>query len=347
MNGMTFRSIIVATTVTAAAGFATCAQAASGDTLAAVQARGELHCTSGDGNHPGFFEIDDKGQWHGIDIDYCKAVTVAIFGTPEKVKLIPISWAQRFPSLQSGDLDLVIKATGWTMGRDTELGVQFSLPYFYGGAQFLVKKELNAESVKDLQGGTICATSGTSTERLLADYIKANNYDIKVVSFEKNIEAANAFFADRCDSIAEYGPVLSARRASAADPDLYQILPDILSMEPQAAAMRHGDDAWVDLVNWVFFVGRIAEENGITSGNIDEQKANPKNPTVAKLLGVTPGIGKRLGLSDDWAYNVIKTVGNAEEIYERNLGEGSPYKLPRGVNAPWQKGGAIVPPTLD
>lgn len=330
-----------------AAIFPMAAYAAAGDTLKTVQARGELNCTSGDGNFQGFFEIDDKGKWHGIDIDYCRAVGIAIFGSDEKVKLVPISWAQRFPSLQSGDLDLVIKATGWTMSRDTELGVQFSTPYFLGATQFMVHKELNAGSVKDLDGGTICTAGGTSTERLIADYIKANGYDIKLVSFEKNTEASAAYFANRCDSFAEWGPVLASRRVSAPNPDEHVILPDVLAMEPEAVAMRQGDDAWVDLVNWVIAVGRIAEENGITSKNIDEQKANPKSATVAKLLGVTPGIGNRFGLSDDWAYNVIKVIGNAEEIYDRNVGKDSPYKLERGMNAPWQKGGVFVPPILD
>lgn len=323
------------------------AQAAAGDTLKAVQARGELNCTAGDSNFQGFFEINDKGEWHGIDIDYCRSVAVAIFGSEDKLKLTPISWAQRFPALQSGDVDLVIKATGWTMSRDTEIGVQYSMPYFLGATQFMVPADLGAASVQDLDGGTICTASGTSTERLIADYLKATGLDIKLVSFEKNTEASAAYFAERCDSFAEWGPVLAARRASAPSPEEHVILPDILSMEPQSVAMRQGDDAWVDLVNWVIAVGRIAEENGITSENVDAERANPKNTTVGKLLGVTPGIGARLGLSDDWAYNVIKSVGNAEEIYERNVGMGSPYKLERRMNGPWQKGGVFYPPILD
>lgn len=323
------------------------ALAAQGDTLKAVQQRGVLNCTSGDGNYEGFFELDAQGKWHGIDIDYCRAVATAVFGSDDKLKLIPISWAQRFPSLQSGDLDLVIKATGWTMSRDTELGVQFSMPYFVGATGFIAHKELNAKSLADMIGGTICVAGGTSTEKLISDYLKRNKYDIKLVTFEKNAEATAAYFANRCDSYAEWAPVLAASRAASANPDDHVLLSDTLALEPESVAMRKGDDAWVTLVNWVIAVEMIAEENGVTSANVDEMKKNPPNTTVGKLLGVTPGIGKRLGLKDDWAYNVIKTLGNAEEIYNRNIGSATRYKLPRGLNAPWQKGGVFYPPILD
>lgn len=323
------------------------AYAAQGDTLKTVQQRGALNCTSGDGNYEGFFEVDAQGKWSGIDIDYCRAVTTAIFGSDDKVKLIPISWAQRFPSLQSGDIDLVIKTTGWTMSRDTELGVQFSMPYFVGATSFIAHKELDAKVLADLDGGSVCIAGGTSTAKLISDYIKQKNYNIEVINFEKNVDAAAAYYANRCDSHADFAPALAASRAAAANPDDHVLLSDSLALEPEVVAMRQGDDAWVDLVNWVIAAGMIAEENGITSANVDEMKKSPPNTVVEKLLGVTPGIGSRLGLKDDWAYNVIKTVGNAEEIYERNIGEGSRYKLPRGVNAPWQKGGIFYPPILD
>ncbi|UCI34644.1 transporter substrate-binding domain-containing protein [Mesorhizobium sp. B4-1-4] len=335
----------------AAAAFASAigssAHAAQGDTLKAVQQRGALNCTSGDGNFEGFFEVDAQGKWHGVDIDYCRAVATAIFGSDDKLKLIPISWAQRFPSLQSGDLDLVIKATGWTMSRDTELGIQFSMPYFVGATSFMAHKDLNVKSLAEMSGGTICVAGGTSTEKLISDYLKQNKLDIKLITYEKNDEATAAYYANRCDSYAEWAPVLAASRAAAANPDDHVILTDTLALEPESAAMRQGDDAWVDLVNWVIAVGLIAEENGVNSKNVDEMKANPPNTTVGKLLGVTPGIGKRVGLADDWAYKVIKTVGNAGEIYDRNIGKDSRYKLPRGLNAPWQKGGVLYPPILD
>ena len=323
------------------------ASAAQGDTLKAVQQRGALNCTSGDGTFEGFFEVDAEGKWHGVDIDYCRAVATAIFGDDSKLKLIPISWAQRFPALQSGDLDLVIKATGWTMSRDTELGVQFSNPYFVGATAFMAHKELAAKSLADMAGGTLCVAGGTSTEKLISDYLAQKKLDLQLIPFEKNAEAKAAYFANRCDAYSEWAPVLAASRAATANPDDHVILTDTLALEPESAAVRQGDEAWLDIVNWTIAATQIAEENGVTSANADEMKANPPNTTVGKLLGATPGIGKRLGLSDDWAYNVIKTVGNAEEIYNRNIGTESRYKLERGINGPWQKGGVFYPPILD
>lgn len=323
------------------------AMAAPGDTLKAVQARGALNCTSSDGNFEGFAEVDAQGNWHGLDIDYCRAVATAIFGSDDKLKLIPISWAQRFPSLQSGEIDLVIKASGWLFSRDTELGLQFSMPYFIGVTTFMAHKDLAAKSLADLAGGTVCVAGGTSTEKLVSDYIKEKKYEIKVVTFEKNTEATAAYFANRCDAYAEWGPIVAATRATSADPDNHDILSDALSLEGEAIVMRQGDDNWVDIANWVISAQRIAEENGVTSKNIDEMKASPPNTVVGKLLGVTPGIGTRLGLKDDWAYNVIKKLGNSEEMYNRNFGTESRYKLPRALNSLWNKGGVFYAPVLD
>lgn len=323
------------------------AVAGPGDTLKAVVARGALNCTSSDGNFEGFAEVDAQGKWHGLDIDYCRAVATAIFGSDEQLKLIPTSWAQRFPALQSGDLDVVIKASGWLMSRDTELGLQFSMPYFVGVTTFMAHKDLNAEKLSDLDGGTVCLAGGTSTEKLISDYVKQNDYDIKLVTFEKNTEATAAYFANRCDAYAEWGPIVAATRAASSDPESHVILSDAISLEPEAIVVRQGDDSWVDLVNWVIAIQRITEEQGVTSVNIDEMKGNPPNATVGKLLGATPGIGTRLGLKDDWAYNVIKKLGNAEEMYDRNFGKDSRYKLPRAMNASWQKGGVFFSPVLD
>lgn len=330
-----------------ASGAPSISHAAQGDTLKAVLARGNLNCTSSDGNFEGFAEVDAQGNWHGLDIDYCRAVATAIFGNDDKLKLIPISWAQRFPSLQSGEIDMVIKSSGWLFSRDTELGLQFSMPYFIGVTTFLAHKDLNAKELADLSGGTVCVAGGTSTEKLISDYIAEKKYDIKVVTFEKNTEASAAYFAKRCDSYAEWGPIVAATRSTSADPENHDILSDNLSLEGEAIVMRQGDDNWVDIANWVISVQRIAEENGVTSKNVDEMKATPPNTVVGKLLGVTPGIGERLGLKDDWAYNVIKKLGNSEEMYNRNFGTESRYKLPRALNSLWNKGGVFYAPVLD
>jgi len=321
--------------------------AANGDTLKAVQERGSLLCSGHNGSFPPFVQVTDDNKWSGYDIDYCRAMAVAVLGSDDKLKVVPISWAQRFPSLQSGDIDIIIKATGWTMGRDTELGIQFSRPYFVGATNIMMPKELGSTAPETLAGGSLCANAGTSTERLAANFFKSRNIDIEMITFEKSEETRAAYFAGRCDSLVGWGPNLAVTRNSAENPDDHVMMDVALALEPESAAMRQGDDNWVDIANWMFAATWIAEEKGITSANVDEHKANPGDDTVAKLLGVSPGIGTRLGLSDDWAYNVIKQVGNSAEIFDRNIGAGSVYKLDRGLNSLWSDGGVIVPMILD
>ncbi|MBT6274380.1 MAG: amino acid ABC transporter substrate-binding protein [Chromatiales bacterium] len=343
----TIAKVLVAGTLLAGIGLAGSAYAATGDTLKAVKARGTLLCTGHNGTYLGFAEVDDKGEWKGFDIELCKALATTIFGSPDKLKIIPISWAQRFPSIQSGDIDVIIKVTGWTMGRDTELGLQFSRPYFLGPTQLMAHKEIGAKSAKDLDGATVCASAGTSTERIAADYLSNLGIKFEMVTFEKTEEMRSAYFAGRCDAFAGWGPNLAITRTKGPDPDKHMILPDVMAVEPESAAMRQGDDNWVDVLNWMFTALLIAEQYGITSANVDQHKAKPGNPTVERLLGATPGIGDRLGLSNDWAYNLIKHVGNYKEIYDRTLGMGSAYKLPRGPNALITNGGVMYPLVLD
>ena len=323
------------------------AHAANGDTLNAVKERGNLLCSGHNGSFPPFVQVTDDNKWSGYDIDYCRALSVAVFGSDENLKVVPISWAQRFPSLQSGDIDVIIKATGWTMGRDTELGIQFSVPYFVGATNVMMPKELGSTAPETLSGGSLCANAGTSTERLAANFFKSRNIDIEMITFEKSEETREAYFAGRCDSMVGWGPNLAVTRNSADNPDDHVMMDVALALEPESAAMRQGDDNWVDIVNWMFAATWIAESKGINSANVDEHKANPADDTISKLLGASPGIGERLGLSDDWAYNVIKQIGNSAEIFDRNIGEGSVYKLDRGLNALWNNGGVIVPMILD
>ncbi len=329
------------------AALAGAALAAGGDTLKAVKERGTLLCTGHNGTYLGFAEVDDEGAWKGFDIELCKSLATAVLGSPDKLQIIPVSWAQRFPALQSGDIDVIIKVTGWTMGRDTELGLQFSRPYFLGPTQLMAHKEIGAESAKDLDGATLCASAGTSTERIAVDYLTNLGVEFESVTFEKTEEMRSAYFAGRCDAFAGWGPNLAITRFKADDASAHVILPDVMAVEPESAAMRQGDDNWVDVLNWLFSALLIAEQYDITSANVDEHKANPGNPTVERLLGVTPGIGDRLGLSNDWAYNVIKHVGNYKEIYDRTLGVDSAYKLERGANALITDGGVMYPLVLD
>lgn len=323
------------------------AAAASGDTVAAIKERGSLLCTGHNGSYLGFAEVDDKGQWTGFDIEFCKALATAILGSPDKLKIIPVSWAQRFPALQSGDIDVIIKVTGWTMSRDTELGLQFSRPYFIGPTNILTRAELGARSAEDLEGGVFCINAGTSIERIVADYMGAKGIQYESLTFEKGEELRAALYAGRCDALAGFGPFLAATRFNAPNPDDFVILDEVLALEPEAIAARQGDDNFVDVVNWMVHALLMAEINGITRDNVDEVRANPPSASVGKLLGATPGMGERLGLPDDWAYKVIKAVGNYGEIYDRTVGDGSPYKLPRGKNNLWTKGGLLYPLVLD
>ena len=343
----TRKMVAVATIVGCAVTVPTVTAAAS-PTLATIQERGTLLCTGHNGSYFGFVEVNDKNEWKGLDIDLCRALGVAVLGDSSKVQIVPLSWAQRFPSLQSGDVDVVIKATGWTMGRDTELGLQFSMPYFFGGAQLMARTELGITDAEGLDGGTVCVAAGTTIERIVADHLKVIDIEHTMVSFEKTSEVIAAYQSGRCDAYAAWGPNLAVVRATQiGDPDEHMILDDKLSSEPISAAMRQGDDEWVDIVNWLLAALIKAEELGVTSANVDEMAANPPNPTVARLLGVDPGMGERLGLRDSWARDVITEFGNFGEIYERNLGSGSPYKLDRGLNNLWSHGGVLYSPILD
>ncbi len=323
------------------------AQAEGQGLLDTIIERGSLNCTGHNGSYLGFAEVDANGAWQGFDIEFCKALATAILGTPDKANIVPISWAQRFPAIQSGDIDVIIKVTGWTMTRDTELGLQYSRPYFIGPFYVMSKTELEAKSVKDLEGGVFCVNAGTTIERVLTDYMETNGISYEPLSFEKGEELRAAFYAGRCDAIAGFGPFLSATRVNAPNPDDFEILGDVLKLEPEGIVVRQGEDDLLDVVNWMVSALLMAEENGITQANVDEMKANPPSASIGRLLGATPGVGSRLGLQDDWAYNVIKTVGNYGEIYSRTIGEGSRYKLPRGLNNLWSNGGLLYPLVLD
>lgn len=323
------------------------ALADNGDTLKTVQARGTLNCPGDIGSYLGFAEVDDKGVWKGIDIELCRAMTAAIFGDPSKANIIPIDWAQRWPSLQSGDIDIVIKASGGTLSRDGELGLQFSNSYYLGTTKVMAHAELGLTSLKDAAGGSVCVPASTSTERQVSSYLAANGIEMEIVAIEKNEEVEAAYFSGRCDTFAAWGPVLAIAASQSDNPDGHTLLPDVLALEPEVMITRQGDDNWVDIANWTLSALLFAEQEGITSANIDEVKANPPTAEIGKFLGATPGVGTGLGLSDDWAYNVIKQVGNYSEIFERSLGQGSPYKMPREMTALWKDGGVLFPLVFD
>lgn len=316
-------------------------------TLDTIKERDSLLCTGHNGSYLGFAEVDAEGKWQGFDIEMCRALATAILGSPDKLQIIPVSWAQRFPAIQSGDIDVIIKVTGWTMSRDTELGLQYSRPYFIGPFYVMSRTELGASSIADLEGGVFCVNAGTTVERVLADYMETNQVDYQPLAFEKGEELRAALYAGRCDAIAGFGPFLSSTRVNAPNPDDFTIIGDVIRLEPEGIVVRQGEDDFLDVINWMVSALLSAEEHGVTQANVDAMRANPPNPTVERLLGATPGVGERLGLSDDWAYNVIKTLGNYGEIYDRTVGDGSRYKLPRGLNHLWHNGGLLYPLILD
>jgi general L-amino acid transport system substrate-binding protein len=312
--------------------------AQAGATLDAVKAKGFVQCGVNTGL-PGFGNPDSSGNWAGLDVDYCRAVAVALFNDPTKVKFTPLSAQQRFPAIQSGEVDLLSRNTTVTLTRDTSVGLNFAPVTYYDGQGFMVHKKLGVKSAKELNGATVCVQSGTTTELNLADFFRSSNMNYNPVVIESNDEVNAAFFAGRCDVLTTDASGLAGTRAGVAPvPDDYIILPEIISKEPLAPAVRHGDDQWFDIVKWTVNATIEAEEKGINSKNIDEF-VNSKNPEIQRLLGSSPGMGKALGLDEKWAYNVIKKMGNYGEIFERNVGTKTPLKLERGLNALWTNGG--------
>jgi len=310
-------------------------------TLDEVRARGVLIAGVNTGV-AGFSMPDEKGVWKGLDVDTAKAIAAAIFGDANKVKFVALTSVQRFPAIQSKEVDVLVRNTTMTLTRETVNGLTFAHVNYYDGQAFMVPKKLNLKSAKQLKGATVCVLPGTTTEMNAADYFRKNRMDWKPVIIESNTELNKAFFAGRCDAMTNDASSLAAYRSVAPNPDDYLILPDIISKEPLAPAVRHGDDQWYDIVNWTVNALLEAEELGITSKNVDEMlKSN--DPQVLRFLGVTPGLGKGLGLDEKWAYNIVKQVGNYGEIFDRNVGPKTPLKLERGLNELWTKGGLMYP----
>jgi len=320
--------------------FALTTSALAGPTLDKIKQAGGFSCGVPTGI-PGYAQPDDKGVYSGFDVDVCKALSAAIFGDPGKVKYVPLTAQQRFTALQSGEVDILSNNTTWTLTRDTDLGLNFGPVVFYDGQGFLVPKKLNVKSAKELNGATICVQPGTTTELNLADYFRANKMEYKPVVIEKIDEVYAAFFAGRCDVMTGDSTALAAQRIGrASNPDDYMILPERISKEPLAPVVRHGDDQWHDIVDWVVYALIQGEESGITTANVDDMLKSD-DPGIKRMLGATPGMGKALGLEENWAYNEIKMVGNYGEIFDRNIGAGSPLKIDRGINNLWTKGGLL------
>ncbi|MGI8527579.1 MAG: amino acid ABC transporter substrate-binding protein [Pseudolabrys sp.] len=334
----------VITSFAVAAAFAMAASAASAQTLNTVKSRGMLNC-GGNGTLAGFGLPDAQGNWSGLDVDFCRAVAAAVLGDAKKVKFVPLSAKDRFTALQSGEVDVLARNTTWTSSRDTSLGLNFTGVNYYDGQGFMVKKALKVNSALELSDASVCVQQGTTTELNLADYFRANKMKLKSVTFATANEALKAYDGGRCDAYTTDASGLYAERLRVANPDDNIVLPEIISKEPLGPSVRHGDDQWFDIVKWTHYAMINAEELDINSKNVDEQMKSA-NPDVKRLLGTEGNYGEQLGLNKDWAFNIVKQVGNYGEVFERTVGSGSPLKIARGLNRLWTKGGIQYAPPV-
>jgi general L-amino acid transport system substrate-binding protein len=317
--------------------------AMAGPALDAVKARGQLVCGVSAGL-VGFMHADSQGVWRGLSVDMCRATAAALLGDASKVKYVPLEPARRIPALESGEVDLLASNSTITLSRDA--GVDFVGIYYYDGQGFMVPRKLGKRVMRDLDGAKVCVQPGTTTEANVTDYFRANKMTFTPVLIDKVEDLRTAFFAGRCDVLtADMSILYSTRAAYAPNPSDYTILPRAITKEPLGLAVRHGDNQFGDIVRWSLYAMIEAEEYGITSRNVDEALKS-ENPTLKRLLGVTPGMGKALGVDEKWVYNIVKQVGNYGEVFDRNLGPNTVLKIPRGANAPWRDGGMLYAPPI-
>lgn len=339
------RSILFRLAAAAAvAVLATGAALAASPTLAKVKKNGFLRCGVNEGL-PGFAVPNTKGEWSGFDVDFCRAIAAAIFDDPKKVRFFPTSAKVRFTALQAGDFDVLSRNTTWTLSRDVQVGLEFIGVTYYDFQGFMVPKKLKVASAKQLDGASVCTNTGTTTELNLADYFRSNKLKYKVIAFEKNNEVVAAYDSGRCDAITTDASGLHAERLKLAKPDDHMMLPEMISKEPLGPAVTQGDQQWGDLVRWTLFAMLNAEEYGVTSRNVD-QMMKSESPEVRRMLGVEGAFGESLGLTKDWVVRIVRRVGNYGEVFERNVGQGSPLKIKRGLNALYTKGGLQYAPPI-
>lgn len=314
-----------------------------GETLKTVQDRGKIICGV-NSQVPGFGYVDSAGNFSGFDVDYCRALATAIFADPTKVEYRPVTASERFTALQSGEIDVLSRNTTWTLSRDTELNGNFTHTTFYDGQGMMVPKDSGITKLEDLNGATICVQTGTTTELNLADVMAARNIQYTPAVYEDADGTFNAYSQGRCDAVTTDKSGLVARRAVLPDPANHVILDETMSKEPLGPMVRHGDDQWFDIAQWTVYTLIAAEEYDINSQNVDDVKANTNSPEVKRILGVEGDMGTKLGVSNDFAYNIIKQVGNYAEVYDRNLGPDTPTYIPRGLNNLYTNGGIMYAP---
>ncbi len=323
-----------------AAGALASIPAHAGKTVDAIKARGQVVCGVNTGL-AGFSQADSAGAWSGLDVDICKAIAAATLGDANKVKWVPLNAQQRFAALQSGEVDILSRNTTFSLTRDASLGLHVTGVTYYDGQGFMVTTKSKIKDAKQLKGQTVCVQSGTTTEKNLTDFSKANNLNIKPVVFEKVEAATGAYFSGRCVAYTtDASGLASVRNKEAKNPDEHVILPQLISKEPLGPMVRRGDDEWLAITKWVIHGLLEAEEYGVTQANVDQMKSST-DPVVQRLLGTTEDTGKLLGLDKEWMARAIKAVGNYGEIFEKNVGPKSALKLPRGANNLWNKGGLM------
>jgi len=326
-------SFVVATLTSAQAGV-----------LDTVRQKGFLACGSNTGL-AGFGLPDSKGEWTGLDVEFCRAIAAAIFNDPTKVKFIPLTAKDRFTALQSGEVDVLARNGTWTQSREAELGLHFGAVNYFDGQGFITRKKNNISSAMELNGASVCVQQGTTTELNLADFFRTHKMKYEVTAFATSDEAIKSYDLNRCDAFTTDVSQLYAERLKLVNPDEHVVLPEVISKEPLAPAVRQGDSQWFNLVRWVHYAMVNAEELGITKANVDERRKDT-TPEVRRLLGEEGDFGKGLGLTKDWAYRIIKHVGNYGEVFDRNVGENSRLKIARGLNNLWNKGGLQYAPPV-
>ena len=321
--------------------------AASGATLEYMKVKGFVQCGVSEGL-PGFSDRDEHGNWSGIDVDICRAVAAAMFGAPDKVRYTQLSAKERFPALRRGEIDMLSRNTTWTLSRDAQ-GLEFAAVTYFDGQAFMVREDIGVKSVSEIDGASICVTEGTTTEVNLADYFRANDMTYTAVKYRPYEKVVTAYVAGKCDVLTADQSALHAFRTTLKDPSSHIILPTVISREPlgpvvcQSECEDVSDDQWIEVIRWTFYAMLEAEARGVSSINVDELRTNSKDPGIRRLLGVEGDMGALLGLANDWAYKVIRQVGNYAEVFERNLGPNTPLALSRGKNALWKDGGLHYP----
>jgi general L-amino acid transport system substrate-binding protein len=324
--------------------FVSVSTAVSAQTLKSVKERGVLNCGVNQGL-AGFGSSDDKGNWTGFDVDFCRAIAAAIFNDPTKVKFVPLSTDERFSALRSGSIDVLSRNSTWTMSRETPLGLNFTAITYYDGQGFLVRKALKIESALELDGKSVCAQTGTTSVLNFADYFRSNKMKYETVAVPTASEMLKAYESDKCNVVTSDISQLHAEKLKLAKPDDHIILPEIISKEPLGPAVRQGDDQWFNLVKWVHFAMINAEELGVNQNTLDLAMKSEK-PDVKRLIGTEGNYGEQIGLTNDWVARVVRLVGNYGEVFERNVGTGSKLGIPRGVNNLWNNGGLQYAPPI-